>query len=67
MHLAEARAIDVVATLQQQPRPDKMQLKAILNHVEKQKGFVQYLTEAVESFLADQSSPSLLPATCNSS
>src|SRR6056297_983524 len=40
MHLAETRAIDVVAKLQQQLRPDKMQLKTILNHVEKQKGFI---------------------------
>src|SRR6056297_392696 len=40
MHLAGSRAIDVVAKRQQQPDHDKMQLKAILNHVEKQKGFV---------------------------
>lgn len=40
MHLAETRAIDVVAKPKQQPEADKMQLKTILNHVEKQKGFV---------------------------
>ena len=32
--------MDVVARHQQQPTPTAMQLKTILNHVEKQKGFV---------------------------
>ena len=40
MHLAGSRAIDVVAKRNQQLGHDKMQLKTILNHVEKQKGFV---------------------------
>jgi transposase len=42
MHLAGSRIIGVVATNQQQSGPDEMQLKTILNHVEKQKGFVYH-------------------------
>ena len=40
VHRAGKWVIDVVATRQQQPTPTAMQLKTILNHVEKQKGFV---------------------------
>jgi len=40
LHRAGWRMIDVVATPQQQPPPTAMQLKTILNHVEKQTGFV---------------------------
>jgi len=40
VHRAGKWVIDVVARRQQQPTPTAMQLKTILNHVEKQKGFV---------------------------